>query len=249
MLGIGADRNLPRVLLIDEDMISREVIATLLTLNGYTLHTASETAGGLEMLRTGVCSPQVILVNVQAAGLSGAELIRELRALSRAALYAMGVGKPEKELRDAADAYLEKPVTGETLQKLLGTHGKQLSPLASRIAAEPVINQEILAQFRQVMREQTVREVYAAVVADLHKRIPALEEAIARKDRVQVRQIGHSIKGGCGMAGARQAARVGAMLEGESDELSNSAALLGELHGALERLERTLEVAFSGQAT
>jgi CheY-like chemotaxis protein len=249
MLGIGADHNLPSVLLIDEEMISREVIATLLTLNGFTLQTASDSAGGLDMLRTGDCSPEVILVNVQAAGPTGAELIRELRKLSRAALYAMGNGQPEKALQDAVDAYLEKPVAGETLQRLLSAHAKQFSPLSSRIAAEPVVNPVTLAQFRQVMPEATVREVYAAVSADIRKRIPMLEEAIALKDRIQVRQIGHSIKGGCGMAGALQAARIGALLEEESDELSNSAALRDELQGALERLERMLEVAFSGQAT
>ena len=40
MLGIGKGRRLFTILLIDDDMVSREVTATVLTMNGYTVHTA-----------------------------------------------------------------------------------------------------------------------------------------------------------------------------------------------------------------
>ena len=72
----------------------------------------------------------------------------------------------------------------------------------------------------------------------------ALDEAIAKADAVTVRRIGHTIKGGCGMAGARQAARLGALLEAESDELNNSAEICQQLKLAQENLERMLEVEF-----
>ncbi len=52
------------------------------------------------------------------------------------------------------------------------------------------------------MTERTVREIYAAVVTDLQKRLDALEKAIASGNSDEVRRIGHAIKGGCGMAGA-----------------------------------------------
>jgi HPt (histidine-containing phosphotransfer) domain-containing protein len=51
------------------------------------------------------------------------------------------------------------------------------------------------------------------VVADLGKRAQSLEAAIARGDAAEVRRIGHAIKGGCGMAGALQAARIGPYLK------------------------------------
>ena len=41
MLGIGKGRRLPTILLIDDDMVSREVVATVLTMSGYSVHTAS----------------------------------------------------------------------------------------------------------------------------------------------------------------------------------------------------------------
>jgi CheY-like chemotaxis protein/HPt (histidine-containing phosphotransfer) domain-containing protein len=243
MLGIGGDRSYPTVLLIDDDMISREVIATILTLNGYTLHTAEDGAGSVKILEDGKCLPQVILVDVQMQGLNGVELVRELRARSEAAIYAISGSNLPKELESVVDGFLQKPFSPESLQKLLDEHN--LKPAPSELSAnEPVVSAKILSQFRQMMPEATVREVYVAVVTDLKKRMIALDVAIAKKDVTEVRRIGHTIKGGCGMAGARQAARLGALLEAESDELNNSAAIRVELTLAQENLERMLEVEF-----
>jgi CheY-like chemotaxis protein len=243
MLGIGADRNLPTVLLIDDDIISREVIATILTLNGYTLHTAEHGTASLPMLESGECLPQLILVDVQMPGLNGLALIAELRSRSKATIYAISGSSPPDDLKAAVDGFLLKPFSPEKLQKLFDEH-KSKPDEAVLGADAPVLSIEILSQFRQMMPEATVRDVYAAVLTDLKKRITSLDTAIERGDATEVRRIGHTIKGGCGMAGARQAARLGALLEAESDELSNSAALEVELKSAAQSLERMLEVEF-----
>jgi CheY-like chemotaxis protein len=243
MLGIGSDRNYPTVLLIDDDLISREVIATLLTLNGYTLHTAADGNTAVEMLKTEAFIPQVILVDIQMPGLNGVALINQLRSRSKASIYAISGSKPPQAVHDAVDGFLQKPFSPDALQALVDDHRPK--PTASELSHdEPVLSTKILSQFRQMMPEATVREVYVAVVSDLKKRNDALGAAVARHDVVEVRRIGHTIKGGCGMAGARQAARLGEMLEAESDELNNCAAIQIELKAAQENLERMLEVEF-----
>ena len=243
MLGIGGDRNYPTVLLIDDDLISREVIATILTLNGYTLHTAENGVEALQMLDSKKCTPQVMLVDVLMPGLNGAQLIKELRSQTDAGIYAMSGSSLPKELESVVDGFLRKPFSPEELQKLLQEN--KPSTLAKEPKSdEPVVSAKILSQFRQMMPEPTVREVYVAVVTDLKKRSAALEAAIAERNATEVRRIGHTIKGGCGMAGARQAARLGALLEAESDELNNSTAIRLELKLAQENLERMLEVEF-----
>ena len=63
------------------------------------------------------------------------------------------------------------------------------------------MNPETLGQFRQLMPEATVREIYAASLP-ISTRLAALEIAIAQSDSDEVRRIGHAIKGGCAMAGA-----------------------------------------------
>lgn len=246
MLGIGADRNLPTVLLIDDDLISREVIATILTLNGYTLHTADGGENAIALLEKEEFAPQVILVDVLMDGLNGVELIKALRAHSAAGIYAISGSAPPPEIKIAVDGFLLKPFGPEALQKLLDEHfpktvGSDFGP------HEPVISAKILGQFRQMMPDATVKEVYVAVLSDLRKRLVLLETAIARHDSSEVRRIGHTIKGGCGMAGARQAARLGALLEAESDELSNSGAIRIELKEATDNLESMLKVEFPAE--
>ena len=243
MLGIGADRNLPAILLIDDDMISREVIATVLTLSGYTLHSAEDGETALALLAGVAIGTRLILVDVQLQGLSGLPLVEKLRAASTARIYAISGSALPNDLKAAIDGFLLKPFGLDAFEKLLQDDATSIGP-AEAHAGEPVISAEVLSQFRQMMPEATVRDVYNAVVTDLQKHVKALDGAIARGDAPEVRRIGHTIKGGCGMAGAKQASRLGALLESESDELNNSAAIQLELKAALASLEGMLKVEF-----
>ena len=267
---------LPLVLLIDDDLVSREVTATVLTMNGYTVHTAEDGPAALvlltaaaedrpeadrsEPLRPEPLRPDVILMDSQMPGLSGAQLIGELRARSSARIYVVSGSNPPPELTAAADGFLLKPFSLESCRKLL-EGGKPEAVATSLDPNEPVVSPAILAQFRTLMPETAVRQVYQAVVADLGRRIDALAAAMARGDGAEVRRIGHAIKGGCGMAGALQAARLGALLEswdgkaGDSqagnspsgdnqpgdNHLDNSAVLLSDLRSATQRLQNMLD--------
>ena len=251
---------LPLVLLIDDDLVSREVTATVLTMNGYTVHTAEDGSAALVLLTAAEDRPQalrseplkpeplrpdVILMDSQMPGLNGLQLIRELRARSQARIYVVSGSNPPAELTAAADGFLLKPFSADAFRMLLeGDEPEAVdTPLDPN---EPVVSPETLAQFRKLMSETAVRQVYQAVVTDLGRRIEALAAAIARGDGVEVRRIGHAIKGGCGMAGALQVARLGALLESGNtqsgdNQLDNSAALLGDLRAATRRLQNMLD--------
>jgi CheY-like chemotaxis protein len=241
MLDLASHLELPTVLLIDDDLVSREVTATLLTMNGYTVHTAENGSAAITMLAAGLCRPGLILMDAQMPGLSGVELIRELRASCRGArLYVVSGSGPSDEIVSAADGLLLKPFGSDALRRLLqGTPQIVRSYLDSN---DPVVSPEVLRQLRQLMPESAVRQIYTATVADLMRRIEALNAAIARHDSDEIRRIGHAIKGGCGMAGAVQAAHLGALLEaGEDNQLDNSKALLHDLRNAVQALQSMLD--------
>ena len=251
MLGLTGTRELPTVLLIDDDMVSREVMATVLTMGGYTVHTAVNGATALTLLAGGECNPGAILMDAQMPGLSGTRLIAELRARSRATLIAMSGSDAPGEIAGAADGFLLKPFGAEELGRLLQNREAEARPASAEGMLDgPVVNAETLRQLRGMMPEKAVRQIFAAVVADLAKRQAALEAAVAKGNLAEVRRIGHAIKGGCGMAGAAQAAQVGARLEaletggGGGNELDNSARLLSDLSTATRNLERMLEGEF-----
>ena len=256
---------LPLVLLIDDDLVSREVTATVLTMSGYTVHTAEDGVAALVLLNAAEDRPQairpaplrpeplrpdVILMDSQMPGLSGTQLIAELRARSSARIYVVSGSNPPPELTAAADGFLLKPFSANAFRKLLegGKPERGASPIKTDdlVPNEPVVSPEVLAQFRKLMSETAVRQVYQTLVTDLGQRIEALAAAIARSDGAEVRRIGHAIKGGCGMAGALQAARLGALLESRlnqsgDNQLDNSAALLRDLRAATRRLQNMLD--------
>jgi HPt (histidine-containing phosphotransfer) domain-containing protein len=146
---------------------------------------------------------------------------------------------------NAADGFLLKPFNAESLRKLIDGYQPE-APHTLLDPNEPVVSAEVLFQLRKVMPESAVRQIYTAVVTDLSARIEALGAAIARGDAAEIRRIGHAIKGGCGMAGALQAARLGALLEAtplgaKDNQLDDSAILLSDLRAAAQGLERMLE--------
>lgn len=245
MLDIAQQRDLPIVLLIDDDLVSREVTATLLTMNGYTVHTAESGSAALTMVAAGICQPEVVLMDAQMPGLSGVDLVRELRASCRGArVYTITGSGPSPDLAAAVNGVLIKPFDSAALQKLL--EGQAQPPRSYLDPNDPVVSTQVLAQLRQLMPESRVREIYAAAVADLLRRIEALAKAITRSDSDEVHRIGHAIKGGCGMAGAMQAAHLGALLEtapgiDEDNHLDNSRALLKDLRTAASALQRMLD--------
>lgn len=244
MLGIGEKHELPTILLIDDDLVSREVIATVLTLRGHMVHSAEDGPASLTMLESATVAPQIILMDAQLPGLSGNALIEELRNRTQAEIYLISGSQPPAELVAAADGLLLKPFGPADLRRLMGEHAPELEAPAPA-PEEPAVDPETIAQFREFMTEPTVRAIYTAVVADLNKRLPALETALKDGNKDEIRRIGHAIKGGCGMAGARHASRLGARLEADSDHLDNCATTAQELYVATRQLERMLDKEFS----
>lgn len=244
MLGIGEKHELPTILLIDDDLVSREVIATVLTLHGHLVHSAEDGNEALQMLEQGTVRPEVVLLDTQLPGLSGPELITKFRELGQDEIILISGSTPSDQLIAAADGFLLKPFGAEDLAKLLGQHKPKIDQVSNGDVEEEVINRTTLGQFRQLMTEATVREIYTTVVSDLHKRETALERAITAGNAEEIRRLGHAIKGGCGMAGASQVARLGAVFESKSDQLDNCADALRELYTATQRLERMLEREF-----
>jgi CheY-like chemotaxis protein/HPt (histidine-containing phosphotransfer) domain-containing protein len=242
MLGIGTNQILPTVLIIDDDMVSREVMATVLTMSGYSIHTASQGEEALRLLDTGNCVPEVILMDAQMPGLKGAQLVQELRKRSKASIYAMSGGDVPEDLKATVDGHLSKPFGPQALQQLIEQHHPE--PVPALDSDAPVVSAEVLAQLRGMMPEAAVREIYAAVVADLGKRSTAIQKALNAGDTDEIRRIGHSIKGGCGMAGAMQAAHLGSLLETRGDHLDNVYAILQKLKTASRNLRRMLNIEF-----
>jgi CheY-like chemotaxis protein/HPt (histidine-containing phosphotransfer) domain-containing protein len=251
MSAIETIRNFPRVLIIDDDMVSREVMATVLTMTGYDVHTAASGQESLTLLDSEIFSPDVILMDTQMPGLNGAALIVQLRARTRATIYVISGSQAPDSVIAGADGFLLKPIGPEALQQVLEQHIFELPAHslagASSALHPPVLSPKTLSRFRDMMKETAVREIYAAVMGDLARRRTALDAALQIGDGAAIKRIGHSIKGGCGMAGALEVARIGELLEARGNDLEYIRTVLPLLESAACNLQRMLDSEFSPQ--
>jgi CheY-like chemotaxis protein len=242
-------QELPTVLLVDDDMVSREVMATMLTMSGYQVHTADDGRQAVALLAAKACIPGVILMDAQMPGLSGVKLIEQLRSHSQARLYVISASNLQEDVTSLADGFLLKPFPPEALTRMIQAQEAELHPppANSLDPEETVINPAILARLREMMPEKAIRQIFEAIVADVGRRTVALEIAIGKADWTETRRIGHAIKGGGSLAGAVQVARLGELIESGALEPSkvnqqdNSSVILANLRAAARNLQRMLD--------
>ncbi len=116
-----------RILLIEDDAASMELMLYLLRSFGYTTMFAFDAHDGLRLART--TAPQLILCDVGMPGMSGVAFMRELKNDERlkhvpiVAVTAMAmVGDEEGLLAMGFNGYIGKPIDPECLQAQLDSY-------------------------------------------------------------------------------------------------------------------------------
>src|SRR5260370_18496318 len=114
------DRDVPRVLVIDDDARVRHFLTTALGAAGFAV---TATGTGEEGLRLAASRPELVVLDVELPDLSGREVCRRLKAaedtatipvLMLSGVFTAAVDRSEA-LEDGSDAYLTKPVTSREL--------------------------------------------------------------------------------------------------------------------------------------
>ena len=113
----------PRVLIIEDDADSREVLQISLEAEGQPVAVAADGVEGLSLAAT--LRPDVVFVDLKMPGLDGFEIARRLRLMfgSGVRLVALtGFGRQEDLAATAAagfDGHLTKPVGADAILALL----------------------------------------------------------------------------------------------------------------------------------
>ena len=121
---IPADFPAPRILIVDDDWLNRQLLVRLLESIGFATHEAGNGQEGLEAFRE--WQPDLILMDLRMPTMSGCEAIRRIRASEggdRVPIIAMTASVLDESRRGAAqygaDELLLKPFRSETLLQML----------------------------------------------------------------------------------------------------------------------------------
>jgi CheY-like chemotaxis protein/HPt (histidine-containing phosphotransfer) domain-containing protein len=231
-----------RILVADDDVLSREVLKLLLENAGYAVDTAESGDAAVRHLSASPDSPpSVVLADLQMPGTAGNALARELRRIcgSSTLLLAMSGGTPETATSDAFDGFLLKPFTMEDLSVAIAAHGNTKTPDTVVHDNAAVLDQTIYNKLAASMKKERLRQLYDLYLADVEERATRMARSASYGDSRVYRKDAHAIRGGSGMLGAIELQDRAASLE-ESGIDANHVASLNELRVACSRLRRIL---------
>jgi HPt (histidine-containing phosphotransfer) domain-containing protein len=164
---------------------------------------------------------------------------------STTVLLAMsGTAVPAEHLQ-SFDGFLLKPFSIGDLRIALGARtANPAGESAGRDNAEntaAALNQDIYNALAESMPAKQLRALYVMSLDDADRRIGLMREAVAAGDADAFRRGAHSIKGGCGMVGALELARLAARMEESGPEAIDNIGAFDEFLAASERLRRILD--------
>lgn len=244
-----------KVLLVDDDAVSLELMALLLAHDGHQVLRASDAGSALELLAIDKAGrPDVLLVDLQMPGVSGGQLAERVRALEgpEPLLLAMSATGAKRQQLLAFDGFLLKPLALDDLRRALRPKKRGRMP-GVRVAhpgappraevkqgAAEAVDMAVIAKLRAMMPVQSLQEVIESCIADTRASVEALRTQLLAGDIRTVRQCAHRIKGAAAMIGANHLASLAGNLELGSNKEAATPGALDDLLNACCELERML---------
>lgn len=132
MTGERSSDNLPRILVVDDELAIRRFLHTVLSGEEFSLHEAENGHAGLAA--AAAFRPDVILLDLGLPDLDGIEVIRRVREWSQVPIIVLSVREREDDkvaaLDAGADDYLTKPFgVGELLARIRAAMRRSLQEI------------------------------------------------------------------------------------------------------------------------
>ena len=217
-----------QVLIIDDDLLIRELLELLLSRKGYEVYKASSGEDALSMLAALKLAPSTILADLQLPGIAGNPLAHRLRTLvgGKTRILAMSGSQPAEGEIEGFDGFARKPLNEDTLNNLFQSDVPSSGVGDGDSPAVAPLNPTVYARLASSMSQKQLTELYQLCLDDCRRRIVAISQAAAQNNVDACTKQAHTIKGSCGMVGATEIA---------------SLAELMESHGLIANLEDSLD--------
>ena len=244
-----------KVLLVDDDAVSLELMAMLLAHEGHQVLRANDAGAALELLAgETTMRPDVLLVDLQMPGVSGGQLAEKVRALGRPELRLLAMSATEVKENQllAFDGFLLKPLVLDDLRRALkgkrrsrkpavrAPHPERANGRPYARTADQTLDMAVVNKMLTMMPLQALYDVFTACIADTRTCVGVLKNQVRSGDWAGVRESAHRVKGAAMMIGATHLARLAAGLEMGGSKVAATPGVLDDLLSACSELERML---------
>ena len=149
-----------RVLVVDDDAMSRDLLALLLDAEGYAVESADSGDAALTFLSQSP-APGIVLTDIKMPGTSGRPLANRLRRLCgpETLLLAMSGSGPSTEATRAYDGFLLKPFTMEEFAAAASSYiaqGNESEP--AQIPQDAALNETIYSKLTASMQPDQLHQ-------------------------------------------------------------------------------------------
>jgi CheY-like chemotaxis protein/HPt (histidine-containing phosphotransfer) domain-containing protein len=233
------------MMIIDDDLMSREVLALLAVDAGFEADAYESGEAALQAFNASDSTiPDVVLADMQMPGISGNSLARLLRQACGTAtrLFAISGSLAPADRTSAFDGFLLKPFSMDDVLAALD-HSTSETP-APPAEISSVLNHKIFDAFAQSMSVEQLRKLYILSLDDADARIEVMRQALAANDTDAYCRAAHSIKGGCGLVGAAELADLASTMEESGPQAIDDVGPLEQFLSASARLRRILDALY-----
>lgn len=229
-----------RLLLIEDDDATREVLSLLLQADGWDVAEAADGEAALQACAD--APPRVVLSDLNLPGLSGTDLAHALRRQFGEGPRLIAMSATDLPAAPAGfEALLLKPFAAAAVRSL--TRG--LAAPATAPPAEPAetIATQTFDRLKASMAAVQLRSLYDFALQDAEARVQAME--LATEDDAFRRQA-HALKGSCAMIGALRVRGLAARAEAVGmQEPAEVQERISELRLELQAVRSMLEGLFA----
>jgi DNA-binding response OmpR family regulator len=207
-----------RALVIEDDEIYRELVAAMLTRDGWEVDAAWDGQVGWQMAQ--LRDYELVVTDIIMPHQEGLETIRLLRAyrptLPIVAMSGGGVLQSDHYLRMArwfgADQTLEKPFDAAALHAAVDGSSRTRAVFAAN-AAGVVLDRELFSKLHEALNPDSLRRLAEGFIAETEQRLSRLRIAASHSNRQVARDEAHALKSGAALFGLTGLAEASEELE------------------------------------
>lgn len=237
----------PRILLVDDNQINRNVASKILSKSGCEVEEADGGKKAINLVKKK--SFDLIFMDIQMPEMDGIEATYRIKSLEldeqppiiAMTAYSMEEDR-EKFLGQGLDDYLAKPIKAEkliqTVQKWTEFEPtKVTSDVLEEETERLIINQNTLNQLRKFGGNELIESVLTEFDEEATELVKVADEHLKLQDLEQVRGALHTLKGNAGTLGAERLADIAAKMEKMAKE-NNFGGVIHVLPSLKEGLEQ-----------